>query len=86
MLLQTDWHECLVSRGLECTEIKRFASWKFHESEAVYTNQGKEKDLLFFLTEEHHFSVVEFDATKGKLSLNPAQGQSAVPVTSMQTP
>lgn len=27
--------------------------------------QGKDKDLLFFLTEQYHFSVVEFDSEKG---------------------
>jgi hypothetical protein len=27
--------------------------------------QGMEKDLLFFLTEQHDYSVVEFDSLKG---------------------
>ena len=30
--------------------------------------QGKDKDLLFILTEQHHFSVVEYDAERGKPS------------------
>ncbi len=36
--------------------------------------QGKDKDLLFLLTEQHHFSVVEYDAEKGE-STPRAHGQ-----------
>ena len=31
--------------------------------------QGKDKDLLFFLTEQHQFSVLEYDTSTGEKEL-----------------
>ena len=42
--------------------------------------QGQDKDLLFFLTEQHQFSVVEFDSVKGASLLCCMQPKRSTPL------